>query len=631
MTDAIEAKKNIQFRLEELNEERKHLAYIDHLLAYSKWLTFGLYLMFALSLYVGNVFHIEATLTKYAGSEVGLGAYLIICVLLAYQLSGTKHAAYTHFSMFKTTFGIVAVVICMGLLAEWITSADMQDTKARVTTENNAEYQNLVGSSSTNSPASISVDPLLAAQIATAQKVYNRCQERLAIGKEPHCNGDKGELDSLQATQRASIEASTTAATAIATASREADRDRIDNLKEESYNLVFRMLKDVMGWTIATAVSALLLLVAIFFEIGHYKLSSMRRETREAIRGLQRELAAHEIDYERATGEEFDTGQPQPMANPMPAAATAFHGTGIPSPLAKLADKAYSAFGGRTAPAPTEKQLTQAERNANSEKWRNALEDRGVPVPDIDKAMEQDASDETIENILGKIKPEQGNKFLTDFLLDTVRRMVIDGECLPSVRPVTNAITALLDDNAEKYGVKRSLFDKPLRVKMAETILMKLELEGTIQRKVDREIGENKYEVSARYRAPSSRPEPHSDARPVDSGEASQSHPKAPETAAEMVANPGNFKELKMYLNNQKFSEIFISVATGHTTPSQNQVKKFGVGGDLPKWLLIIMEAAEIVSAPATNKQRTLINKLSETEAKQTLAEVRAEILGDEA
>lgn len=103
------------------------------------------------------------------------------------------------------------------------------------------------------------------------------------------------------------------------------------------------------------------------------------------------------------------------------------------------------------------------------------------------------------------------------------------------------------------------------------------------------------------------------------------------ETAAEKLANPSNFGLLQCYVKNPKFEPAFIGIATGVTPCSQKQaMKQHAIGGDMAYWLMVVLEAWDIVSEPKANNQRELIKALSETAAIAAVREVQAAILGDQ-
>ncbi len=167
MMHELQIRKEIADLQKQRSEHQRHLRYIDHLLDISKWLTFGLYLAFTLSLYLGDILHIQTLITSFLGSMPGFIFYLVICIALAYVLAGIKHAAYSHFAMFGVVAAIVVVVIAMGLMAEVFQSSGNQDTKARAIAQSNPEYQRIVN---TRPADTLRVDTGISSMIATAEQ-----------------------------------------------------------------------------------------------------------------------------------------------------------------------------------------------------------------------------------------------------------------------------------------------------------------------------------------------------------------------------------------------------------------------------------------------------------------------------
>ncbi len=104
-----------------------------------------------------------------------------------------------------------------------------------------------------------------------------------------------------------------------------------------------------------------------------------------------------------------------------------------------------------------------------------------------------------------------------------------------------------------------------------------------------------------------------------------------PQSADEKLADPSNFALLQKYISHPRFDEVFVAVATGTTKCSQKQMMKHhSIGGDMPSWVMVILEAWDIVTEPNANKGniRELKTALSEAEAQSILNQVKAEILG---
>ena len=125
------------------------------------------------------------------------------------------------------------------------------------------------------------------------------------------------------------------------------------------------------------------------------------------------------------------------------------------------------------------------------------------------------------------------------------------------------------------------------------------------------------------------RPSPRPDAGSDAFTKGSDTRPN-PQTAAEKLNDPSNFALLHKYVTHPKFTEVFLGVVTAKINCSQKQImKSYGIGGDMPYWVMVILEAFELVSEPnSTNSTRHLLKPLIVTEAQQELQQIQQAILG---
>jgi len=298
MTTELESRLNLEGLQVELKEKQQHLAGLDSQLKWAKVLTFCLYLAFAMALYVGDIWNLQTIITSFVSGSFGIVFFGVIAVLLAYVLAGTKHAAYTHFSMYKTVKLVLLVAAFTGIMAEVFNSAGVQDVKARAVTKTDAEYQAL---SAVNAGAGVNVSSTLAGQIARAEQVLARCRVKEAAGKEKHCRGDAANVKALKDTQAAALSAQVAASTATQT-----ERfKRIDQLKQEAYNPVIRSISDTLGMKISSAVALVMLIFAIVFELMHYYLSVMRRDVLSDLKVMTKQMQIAQVEYLKASGHEY--------------------------------------------------------------------------------------------------------------------------------------------------------------------------------------------------------------------------------------------------------------------------------------------------------------------------------------
>lgn len=370
---------------EQLADLEKHGAYINHLLNVSKWLTLLLYFAFALSLYLGDILHLQTLITSFMGSAIGFVFYLVICAILAYVLAGIKHAAYSHMALFGRVVLIIAVVVSMGLLAEVFQSSANQDTKARAITQDSPEYQQLI---QRNPTQAIATDVSLAASLAEAERKLAQCEERLKAGKEPHCKGAQAVLNSLRSSQQEAFNSQAK----VAELSRGQDLKRLEQLEAQGYNPTIRAIAAVLGLSnISTAITLIMLFIAAQFECLHWWLSEMLSRNLRAIAGLKQALNREYVNQQRYTPER--TGSESLVASvPSPKFATE-------SVTAALRPVGFAAWPNQKLG----KAETQLELPVMST-FAAELSQAGIPFPH-DAALNKAADREAIRRIIGRSAP----------------------------------------------------------------------------------------------------------------------------------------------------------------------------------------------------------------------------------
>lgn len=295
----LEARRLVEIRTQDVEENDDHIAFINRLLSWSNVLTFLIYFLFAFALWVGDFWNIKTLMTDFLTGSVGIVVYGIVAVLMAMVLAGTKHASYNHFAKFPIARIFLSIMVATGIAAESFTSSAVQDVKARATASQNTEYTALTSSAAGDG---IAASSQLAAKIAHAQKVLERCKYDLAAGKEKHCNGDQGTLDALLASQQAELNAQVLASNA----NQQMKHDRIDQLKAEGYNPWIRSLSAGLSVQIAAAIALVMLAFSIVFECMHYFLSVMKRQAIAARKHLNDLLTKALIQFYEATGHEYN-------------------------------------------------------------------------------------------------------------------------------------------------------------------------------------------------------------------------------------------------------------------------------------------------------------------------------------
>lgn len=374
---------------EQLADLEQHGSYINHLLNVSKWLTLLLYFAFALSLYLGDILHLQTLITSFMGSAIGFVFYLVICAILAYVLAyvlaGIKHAAYSHMALFGRVVLIIAVVVSMGLLAEVFQSSANQDTKARAITQDSPEYQQLI---QRNPAQAIAPDVYLVARLADAERKLAQCEERLKAGKELHCKGVQAVLNSLRSSQQEAFDSQAKAVEL----NRGQDLKRLEQLEAQGYNPTIRAIAAVLGLTnISTAITLIMLFIAAQFECLHWWLSEMLSRNLRAITGLKQALNREYVNQQRyapphAGSEPLFASTPSPKFAPE-SSATASRPIGFAAwPNQKLG-----------------KAETQLELPVMST-FAAELSQAGVHFPS-DPVLDKAADREAIRRIIGRSAP----------------------------------------------------------------------------------------------------------------------------------------------------------------------------------------------------------------------------------
>ncbi|HPQ95195.1 MAG TPA: hypothetical protein PLN94_06385, partial [Thiolinea sp.] len=292
--------------------DRKHVEHIKSqqrsllLLKLAMLITFLLYLMFNLHLYLGD-FTTWGSYFDEMAAIAGFSFALVIAILMAGFLSWVKHHAYLHFGLHGSVPLLLVTVIGFALFAELFSSSASQDAKTHLMLNNNSAYQQtLQAPGSVNAPSPIVMGSGLAVDIAAAQQRLARCEENLKRGREKHCNGDKAKLDALESSQQAQLQAQTQATIAASKAQAQANLEaqklnfeRQDQLKADSYNssivTIAKFISGIFGndYTdnIKTATVICMLFVAICFEILHHFLSASKEKADMAVDGIELEIA----------------------------------------------------------------------------------------------------------------------------------------------------------------------------------------------------------------------------------------------------------------------------------------------------------------------------------------------------
>ncbi len=294
----LQARRRIETANATLNRLTTLLGGIDRLLNISRILTFLMLLGFALALYVGDIWYIENYIKNLDGGYVGLIFFTAIAFMLAYVLSGSKHAIYIHSSLFRVSKWILIAVVMMGLFAEVFNSSGVQDMKARSVSENSTEHKALI---SAGSVSNVTLNTELTDKIAKASTALARCRERIRTGRETHCRITSAKLVELRQAESRLMEAQV----GVSNKQQTERFERLDDIKDSSYNPIIRSISSTFNVSMPQAISILMFAFAMLFEILHLYQPKIRRELLQLIEAAEQELHSAESAYASITGAEY--------------------------------------------------------------------------------------------------------------------------------------------------------------------------------------------------------------------------------------------------------------------------------------------------------------------------------------
>ncbi|MDQ5769940.1 hypothetical protein [Thiothrix subterranea] len=293
----LESKK-LEILKEQLKVHKEQDKRAGLLLKFAMVLTGLLYFMFMKHLYLGDAVTWAAYFTEWH-SALDFILMFVIVIMSAVFLAWVKHHAYLHFGLYGSVALVLFTVIGFALFAEFFSSSASQDTKSRVLLENDKAYQATIAPVASVAP---SLSGGNASAIAKAEQTYARCVANLGKPGYKHCDGDKATLNSLKASDAATLQAVKEIAVQTNTATTKMNYDRQDKLKADSYNAVIVSIAKFIGSisgsdykdNIKTATVLTMLLVATAFEILHHFLSHAKERAQNAVYGLELELAKHD-------------------------------------------------------------------------------------------------------------------------------------------------------------------------------------------------------------------------------------------------------------------------------------------------------------------------------------------------
>lgn len=174
--------------------------------------TFIVYFIFVWMMYVSDLWGFTTWLSRNLPEATALAVYAVLALTLPLAMALIKEIGYKHFAKYPnptvTVVLVVGILALAGVVYESISSSSQQQHMAHSAAENSQSFQAL-------SNTQIHVNSVSGTAVAKASQRLARCEENLKCGKEKHCEGDRAQLEALQAAQTANADQQAAAALSV--------------------------------------------------------------------------------------------------------------------------------------------------------------------------------------------------------------------------------------------------------------------------------------------------------------------------------------------------------------------------------------------------------------------------------
>ena len=289
--------------LEELQKslliEQSNLRSNKHAQRFFSVATWIIYLLFAASMYAAPLWILQTFFTANSGNYIAISVLSAFLLVFPTALSWGKDAGYKALSKrginpFFTGL-IIAFFISSGIYFEMTSATSQQQEKAH------QQAATTLGASIT-APPTVAIDTSLADKIAKASKKLAQCQANLGKPGYKHCDGDKADVASLQASQAAASAASVQAVGAAVNAQQE----RVERERDNNALPIAKTFATLFATTMATGSVIAAAIAAFIFEISHSLTIYNEWRIQIEIERLQGLLKQAKIDYFHHTGKQFE-------------------------------------------------------------------------------------------------------------------------------------------------------------------------------------------------------------------------------------------------------------------------------------------------------------------------------------
>ena len=291
----------------ELTEIQKSLAdekatlrankYAQQFFTVTTWI---IYLLFAAAMYAAPLWVLQSFFTANSGNWVAITVLSVFLVGFPTALALGKHGGYKALSKRgvdpRWMGPIIAFFLASGIYFEINSGTSQQQEKAH------QQAATTLGAAIT-APPTVAIDTSLADKIAKASKKLAQCQANLGKPGYKHCDGDKADVASLQASQAAASAASVQAVGVAVNAQQE----RMERERDSNALPIAKSFSELFGSTLATGAVIAALIASLIFEVSHSLTIYNEWRIKREIDVLQGQLKQLKINYFHQTGKQFDS------------------------------------------------------------------------------------------------------------------------------------------------------------------------------------------------------------------------------------------------------------------------------------------------------------------------------------
>ena len=262
--------------------------------------TWIIYLLFAAAMYAAPLWVLQSFFTANSGNWVAITVLSVFLVGFPTALALGKHGGYKALSKRgvdpRWMGAIIAFFIASGIYFEITSATSQQQEKAH------QQAATTLGAAIT-APPTVAIDTSLADKIAKASKKLAQCQANLGKPGYKHCDGDKADVASLQASQAAASAASVQAVGVAVNAQQE----RMERERDSNALPIAKSFSELFGSTLATGAVIAALIASLIFEVSHSLTIYNEWRIKREIDVLQGQLKQLKINYFHQTGKQFDS------------------------------------------------------------------------------------------------------------------------------------------------------------------------------------------------------------------------------------------------------------------------------------------------------------------------------------